>query len=108
MNNALWSPRGARAGERNRATGYTTGRSAYNAILMVQRCNATTARLGYLEVGRDSLHKSLSVTALSTGRMWTFCMIKRLRYANRHSDTALLEAVLCGRQVRVPRGIMVS
>ena len=23
MNNALWSPRGARAGERNRATGYT-------------------------------------------------------------------------------------
>jgi hypothetical protein len=23
MNNALWSPRGVRAGERNRATGYT-------------------------------------------------------------------------------------
>ena len=23
MNNALWSPRGARAGERNRVTGYT-------------------------------------------------------------------------------------
>ncbi len=23
MNNALWSPRGARAGERNRAAGYT-------------------------------------------------------------------------------------
>jgi hypothetical protein len=25
MNNALWSPRGARAGERNRVTGYTGG-----------------------------------------------------------------------------------
>jgi hypothetical protein len=25
MNNALWSPRGARAGERNRVTGYTDG-----------------------------------------------------------------------------------
>jgi hypothetical protein len=27
---------------------------------MVERCNATIASLGYLEVGRDSLHKSLS------------------------------------------------
>ncbi len=48
MNNALWSPRGARAGERNRATGYTGWhtlfdekicKSAAYAVLQILLCD---------------------------------------------------------------------
>ena len=71
---------------------------------LVRRCNGTTARLGYRNGLTTLPLGSESVTALSSWRMWTVWMINCLRYAGYHSDTALLEPLMCGSQVRIPVG----
>jgi hypothetical protein len=51
---------------------------------------------------------SESVTALSSCRMWTVCMINWLRYVSYHADTEPLGSLMCRLQVRVPWGEWVN
>ncbi len=66
MNNALWSPRGARAGERNRVTGYTP-----------MNCSKIYQFEKFLRTGEQMYTKEQLPILLKKKKKTIFCLVYR-------------------------------